>query len=184
MQRRFQVTVIGDSENIGANNAIAYDAGKAVAAQGYVLLTGGMEAVMREASRGASETGGFVVSILPGEDVDSGNPFKDVSIATGMGWARNSVNVLSCDAVVVIGGGSGTLCEIAFAWAYNKPVIAFTTAKGWGQKLAGETLDHRRKDRIIPVKTVEEMIYALKEIENRRKIFPDGLNPLVDTKKS
>lgn len=164
--RKLQITVIGDSAEIPLNNQIAYDTGRLIAGMGHVLINGGREGVMTASSKGAEEAGGLTVSILPEEDVNAGHAFGQIKIATGLGYTRNSVNVLSADIVVAIGGMSGTLCEIAYAWAFNKPIIAFTTADGWGAKLAGTSIDKRRSDVIIPVSSIEELereIQALAE---------------------
>jgi hypothetical protein len=80
---------------------------------------------MEAACRGAKESGGTTVGILP--DTGGGNPFLDVVIRTGMGYGRNVVLVQSADAVVAIGGGYGTLSEIALALKAGKQVFGYRT---------------------------------------------------------
>jgi len=63
------------------------------------------------------------VAILPGESTGGANAYADVRIATGLGQARNVVNVLSADLVVAVGGGPGTLSEIAHALKAGVPVL-------------------------------------------------------------
>jgi uncharacterized protein (TIGR00725 family) len=103
----------------------AYELGKAVATHDWILLTGGRKAgVMDAASRGAKDNGGFVVGVLMGEDASSASDAVDVVIATGMGSARNNINVLSSDVVIACGAPSpGTLSEIALALKAKKPVV-------------------------------------------------------------
>jgi hypothetical protein len=163
MHRKVQITVIGDSQEIELHNEIAYQLGKYIAKQGWVLITGGKEGVMHACSKGAIEEGGIVVAILPDENPDLGTPYKTIGIATGIGYARNSINILSGDVIVAIGGGSGTLSEIAYAWAYNKPIIAFKNCNGWSSKLADTQIDNRRNDKIIGVNSLEELKQKLKE---------------------
>lgn len=166
MKRKIQITVIGDSREIEINNQIAYSAGKIIAETGAVLLTGGRGGVMEAASRGASEIGGTVVALLPDSSFSSANPYADIVIPTGIGFARNSMNVLSADIVVAVGGGAGTLCEMAYAWAYRKPVIACSWASGWSEKLAGEKIDDNYDSEIIDAKDLDELRELLQKLSS------------------
>ena len=78
---------------------------------------------MEAACRGAKQAGGTTVGILAGKDRSDANPFVDIAIATGLGQARNAVIVRAADAVVAIGGGYGTLSEIALALRRSKRVV-------------------------------------------------------------
>ena len=108
---------------------------------------------MQAASEGAraapSYREGDVIGVLPGYDPDAANGFVDIPIPTGMGEARNVVLVALADVVIVIGGGAGTLSEIALAWRLGKPVIALRTSDGWAMELAGRAIDDRRTDTIL-----------------------------------
>ncbi len=86
---------------------------------------------MEAVSMGASERGGTVVGILPGEDIEGSNSFCSITIPTGIGYARNVINILAADIVVAIGGKAGTLTELAYARLYRKPVIYCDFAEGW-----------------------------------------------------
>jgi len=79
---------------------------------------------MEAASRGASEAGGLTVGILPGPDASAANAFVEIPIPTGMGEARNVVNVRAGDVVIALPGSYGTLSEIAFAVGAGIPVVA------------------------------------------------------------
>jgi uncharacterized protein (TIGR00725 family) len=82
---------------------------------------------MEAACRGAKEAGGLTVGILPGSDRSGANPFVDVVVPTGLGEARNALVVGAADAVIAIGGGYGTLSEIALALKAGKRVIGLGT---------------------------------------------------------
>jgi uncharacterized protein (TIGR00725 family) len=82
---------------------------------------------MEAACRGARAAGGRTIGILPGTERTDANPFVDVAVATGLGQARNVLIVLSCDALIAIGGGFGTLSEIALALRHGKPVVGLRT---------------------------------------------------------
>ena len=58
--------------------------------RGAVLICGGLGGVMTEAAKGAKENGGLTVGILPGEDPGSANSFIDITLPTGLGFARNA----------------------------------------------------------------------------------------------
>lgn len=98
--------------------------GHLIAEKGWVLLTGGRDAgVMAAASRGASEAGGLVVGILPGDTMAGVAPHVDIPIPTGMGDARNAINVLASRVVVVLPGGAGTISEAALALKSGRTVV-------------------------------------------------------------
>ena len=104
---------------------IATAVGRAIAERGAVLLTGGRSGVMEAACRGAREAGGFTVGILPGASAAESppNPHVELPLYTGLGEARNWVNVCASDALIAIGGGFGTLSEIALALKARKPLV-------------------------------------------------------------
>src|SRR5216110_2530 len=89
--------------------------GCGVAERGGVLLCGGRGGVMEAAAEGARAAGGLTLGILPGMSAKDSppNPYIDLAIFTGLGEARNWVNVCASDAIIAIGGGFGTLSEIA-----------------------------------------------------------------------
>jgi uncharacterized protein (TIGR00725 family) len=102
----------------------AYALGKLIAQQGWVLLTGGRNVgVMEAASQGAKAGNGLTIGILPTDDYTGLSESVDIAIATGLGNARNVINVLSSDVVVACGMGAGTASEIALALKAKKPVI-------------------------------------------------------------
>ncbi len=122
-----RVAVVGAGRCDETEARTAEAVGGAIAGRGWVLYTGGLGGVMEAASRGAAEAGGRVVGILPGADPAAANPYVEIPIATGMGHARNVVLVQSVDAVVAVGGGHGTLSEIAIAAKIHTPVVGLHT---------------------------------------------------------
>ena len=102
----------------------AYEVGRLIAEHGWVLLNGGRNAGVMEASaRGASEAGGLVVGILPADTTTGVAPAVDIAIPTGMGDARNAINVLASHVVVALPGGPGTVSEIALALKAGRSVV-------------------------------------------------------------
>jgi len=113
--RRRLVAVCGESDPQTSLADVAFDVGRGVAERGAVLLCGGMTGVMEHAARGARSAGGITVGLLPTESVADANEHIEIAIATGLGHARNAVLALTADGVIAIGGGLGTLSEIALA---------------------------------------------------------------------
>ncbi len=123
-KRPFIVGVMGGAQADEAAMRTAYRLGELIAGRGWVLLNGGRNAgVMDASARGAAEHGGLTIGILPDATPDQASAYVRVPICTGMGSARNSINVLSSDVVVACPGGAGTLSEIALALKHGKSVI-------------------------------------------------------------
>lgn len=102
----------------------ATELGKLIAQEKWVLLTGGRNTgIMEAASQGAHQAGGLTVGVLPSENGNEMSEFVDIPICTGMGSARNNVNVLSSDVVIALGSGAGTTSEIMLAMKAQTPII-------------------------------------------------------------
>jgi uncharacterized protein (TIGR00725 family) len=121
------VAVVGPGAAGEEQVAAAEEAGRLIAARGALLVCGGLGGVMEAACRGARSAGGTTLGLLPGDDRGDANPFVDIAVPTGLGEGRNALVVRTADAVVAIGGGYGTLSEIALALRAGKPVIGLGT---------------------------------------------------------
>ena len=121
------IAVIGGSECSSQEAEMAETVGRELARQGAILICGGLGGVMEAACKGASAEGGITIGILPGDSHQTANPYIQVPIATGMGYARNIAVVKSAQAVIAIGGSYGTLSEISHALQSNIPVIGLNT---------------------------------------------------------
>jgi uncharacterized protein (TIGR00725 family) len=163
------VALIGPNESQCSDkiSEFAEALGKALAEEGYILVSGGlggfMEAVFKGAKRSSNSEEVQTIGIIPGDDKTTANQWCDVVIPTGIGIARNLLVVSTGDAVVAVGGGAGTLSEIALAWQMGKKVICVEGLEGWSEKLAGKSLDSRRRDTLIPVKTTNQILTTLKK---------------------
>jgi uncharacterized protein (TIGR00725 family) len=118
------VAVVGPGDASEVEVARAEEVGRLLAAQGAVVVCGGLGGVMAAVSRGASAAGGTVVGILPGTDRREADPNVTVALATGLGEIRNALVVRAADVVIAVGGAWGTLSEIAFAMRTGVPVVA------------------------------------------------------------
>ncbi|MGG6294423.1 cytochrome [Leptolyngbya sp. AN02str] len=78
---------------------------------------------MQAANHGAKVAGGLTVGILPSAYLVGLSEYVDIPIVTGLGNARNNVNVLSSRVVIACGMGAGTASEVALAIKSNIPVV-------------------------------------------------------------
>lgn len=122
-----QIAVVGGSDASDQVIAVAEAVGAALASAGATVVCGGLGGAMAAACRGAKSAGGSTVGFLPGRDPSTANPWVDVVIPTGLGEARNALVVRSAGAVIAVGGGYGTLSEIALALRAGTPVIGIGT---------------------------------------------------------
>ena len=121
------VAVVGPGEATPDEERDAATVGGALAVGGAIVVCGGLGGVMAAACRGARDAGGTTVGLLPGVDRAAGNPWLSVAIPTGLGELRNGLVVRAADAVVAVGGGFGTLSEIALALKLGRPVVGLGT---------------------------------------------------------
>ncbi len=121
-----QVAVIGGAECGPEVQRIAYRLGRLLAENGHTPICGGLGGVMEAICCGAKAAGGIAVGVLPGEKEEA-NRCVGISIATGMGHARNVIIVKSADAIIALPGEYGTLSEIALALKMGKKVISLNS---------------------------------------------------------
>jgi uncharacterized protein (TIGR00725 family) len=115
--------VVGAGDAGPEQRESAEELGRLLGGRGAVVVSGGLGGVMEAACRGAKDAGATTLGILPGLDRKEANPYVDVAVPTGMGEARNALVVRAADALIAVGGGYGTLSEVALALKTGKPVV-------------------------------------------------------------
>ena len=192
MERRKIVAIAGDAkvdENSDKFN-IAFEIGKALIDNGYRIQTGGLGGGMRAACYGAKSSEkykeGDIIALVPSFDINEVNEFADIVIPTGLDVMRNAL-VANASAVVAIGGGAGTLSEMAFAWTFGRLIIGVSNVDGWSSKLAGTKIDSRvrypeiENDMVYPATSGTQVAAILnKYIDKYYKrhkgiVFEDGI---------
>jgi hypothetical protein len=121
---RVPVAVIGPRAASEGERQAALALGAGLAGLDIVLLCGGKGGVMEAACEGAATAGGLSVGLLPDAEWQAANRFVTIPLATGIGEARNAIIARAALALVAIGGGYGTLSEIALALQFGRPVLA------------------------------------------------------------
>lgn len=168
-----RIGVIGQSGDISAElQELAQQIGREIALRGAILLTGGTNGVMEFASKGAKEADGLVVGILPGDTMDRANKYIDIPINTGLSFDyRSLILVHSSDALIMVGGGNGTLGELSAAYLNLKPVVILEPSGGWAKRVRSmayeETyLDERKSTKLDYAQTAQEALdIALQRIQ-------------------
>lgn len=180
--RKLQIGVMGSAADLKYSKnfeKMAEKIGYWVAKKGATLVFGAekdYDSLSTAACRGAKKAGGLTVGVTYGKGL---NIFEkknvDVVIASGLerGGGRELALVLSCDAIIALSGGSGTLTEIAIAYQANIPVVVLKNSGGWSEKLAGQYLDDRKRIKIEiaenPEKAVKLAIRLAKKIYEAKK---------------
>lgn len=168
------IAVIGDAsiEEGGLKEKIAYETGKLLVENGYRVQSGGLKGVMNAAFRGARDAAAYsdgdTIAIVPSFDRTAASAHADIVVATGLDIFRNII-VANADAVIAVGGGAGTLSEMASAWALKRLIVAYDVVEGWSSKLAGQKIDGRNRypsiadDRVYAASSPEEAIALINE---------------------
>ena len=169
--RKIQIGVMGSAADLNYSidlEKLAEEIGFNIAQKQCVLMFGAekdYDSLSTAACRGAKKAGGFTVGVTYGKGLEVfESEYVDVVIASGLerGGGRETALVLSCDAIICVNGGSGTLTEMLVAYQAGIPIIAMKQSGGWSQKLAGQYIDDRKRvlveEATTPVEAVETAI--------------------------
>jgi len=115
----FTVTVFGSSQPppLSPPYQLAYELGRAIAAEGWTLCNGGYGGTMEAAAKGAAEVGGHTIGVTcrifrrsaPNAHIQQEVPTFDL-------LTRLNTLIRLGNAYVVLPGGTGTLLELALVW--------------------------------------------------------------------
>ncbi|HUB92550.1 MAG TPA: hypothetical protein VL945_01170 [Candidatus Saccharimonadales bacterium] len=166
------VAVIGSAEGLEKSEKLAEDLGRALAAKGFMILTGACGGLPLAAALGARKAGGRVLGISPAansaehKELYKGQPeVFDFIAYTGFGQkGRNVVLVRSADAVAMIGGRMGTLNEFTIAYDEGKIIGVLEGSGGTSEKvreLGG--LGKETKAKIVYSKDPVELVERIGE---------------------
>lgn len=168
MAKALQIGVMGSDADLNYSEEIAkraYDVGRLIAERGHITVYGAekdLDSLSTSAARGAKSAGGLTVGVTyqRGMDIWDKEGSTDVIIVSGSerGGGREMVLVNSCNAIILISGGSGTLSEAAIAYQMNIPLVALVGTGGWADKLAGTYIDERRRFIVEKATTPEEAV--------------------------
>jgi len=164
------------------SRSLAFALGQAIGQADCYVVTGGCPGLPLEAARGAKAAGGLVIGISPGLSLDEhihkyDSPIEahDILIFTGSGlMGREVVNIRSSDIVVIVGGSSGTLGELAIAYDEGK-LIGILQGSGGISEIAADILAACKKEtgaRVIydtdPHRLVANLLNVYRTVHHRK----------------
>lgn len=122
------VGIIGPRKATAEQLEAARVLGHVIGSSDMTLLCGGKSGVMAAAARGCSEVGGIAIGLLPEDDIRAANDYLTVALPTGLGITRNALIASASVCLVAVGGGLGTLSEIALGLQRGKRVFTMLDA--------------------------------------------------------
>lgn len=171
--KRLQIGVMGSAADLNYSEEaliFAKELGRLIAQSGNILIYGAEKdytSLSTEAAKIASKNKGITIGVAGGKNKKVYGKFRPtVLINSGLeiGGGREFNLVLSCDVIIAISGGSGTLTEIAIAYQAGIPIIVIDIFGGWAKRLKNQFLDQRSRIKCITAKTPEEALKkAIKE---------------------
>ena len=156
-RRARQVCVLGSAEPGSPAYDMAGAAGELLAQSGITVVSGCGSPATRVAAERALAAGGFVVSIVPSDDIGLENWPCSALIPCGMGDARNLLMALAGDACLIIGGRAGTISEVCLAWLHHRPLLPLTGCGGWSDGLERNPPDERQNSKILSWGSIEQL---------------------------
>ncbi|MBR4693309.1 MAG: hypothetical protein IKQ06_04820 [Bacilli bacterium] len=173
--KKIQIGVMGSAADLNySDEALAFtkELGELIADSGNILVYGAEKeytSLSTEAAKAASKKGGITVGVAGGKSKKVFGKFRPtILINSGqeIGGGREFNLVLSCDVIIALGGGSGTLTEIAIAYQAGIPIITVNKFGGWSKELANLYLDERCRLKCIPASTAKEALdLAIKQVK-------------------
>ena len=165
--KKIQIGIMGSAADLKySDDALnfAKELGKLIAKSGNILVYGAEKeytSLSTEAAKIATKNGGITIGVAGGKSKKIFGKFRPtVLINSGLeiGGGREFTLVLSCDVIIAISGGSGTLTEMAIAYQVGIPIIVVDKFGGWAEKLSDKFIDDRNRLKCISVKTPEEAL--------------------------
>lgn len=181
-QMKYRIGVMGSAQGPTIENQESINksiqAGRAIAKADCILVNGACPGLPDEAAYGASEAGGLVMGVSPAfsekehtEQYKSPKDYYDIILYTGLGlMERDIINIRSCDAILLLGGGIGTLNEFTVAFDEKKIIGVLLGSGGVADHIEDilKICNRDMNETIVmdedPEKLVEKVITALKTL--------------------
>jgi len=176
--RKIQIGVMGSMADLKYSKKIeklAERVGYFIAKENATLVFGAekdSDSLSSAACRGAKRAGGLIIGVTYGKGLGVYEKNADVIIASGLerGGGRELTLVLSCDVIICLSGGSGTLTEMAIAYQANIPMVVLKNTGGWSNRLVNSYLDARKRLKIESAFTPKEaVVKAIKFAKVKKK---------------
>ncbi len=179
--QKFQIGIMGSAADLNYSKKAeetVREIGKYIAESKNILVYGAEKeylSLSTNAAIEASRNGGITVGITYGKKGDIyGNFRPTILIPCGLeiGGGREFTLILSCDVIIAIAGGSGTLTEMAIAYQASIPIIVIDEFGGWAKKLSNKYMDNRKRLKCIKASNAKEAVdLAIKLAKERRNSY-------------
>ncbi|MBD3208567.1 MAG: hypothetical protein GF370_03885 [Candidatus Nealsonbacteria bacterium] len=173
-KRKMQIGVMGSAADLKYSKelaGVAEEVGRLIAQSGNITFYGAekdYDSLSTAAARGAKKAGGLTVGVTYGKGKDIWDREKntDVIVCSGLerGGGREFVLVNSCDGIIAISGGSGTMNEMLVAYQLNIPIVVIKGTGGWADKMAGQYFDNRKRMRAVAAQNPKEAVQKIIEL--------------------
>lgn len=177
--RKLQIGIMGSAADLNYSKEaekFARKLGELIAKSGNILVYGAEKeysSLSTNAAMEASQNGGITVGVTGGKKKEIYGEFRPtVLIPCGLeiGGGREFSLVLSCDVIIAISGGSGTLTEMAIAYQAGIPIVVVHQFGGWASKLAGQYMDDRKRLKCESAMTPEEALTKAIQLSEKSEI--------------
>ena len=174
--KKLQIGIMGSAADLKYSDealAFAKELGKLIAESNNILVYGAEKeytSLSTEAAKVATKNGGITIGVAGGKSKKIFGKFRPtVLINSGLeiGGGREFTLVLSCDVIIAISGGSGTLTEMAIAYQAGIPIIVVDKFGGWAEKLSDKYLDDRNRLKCVRVSSPKDALDKAIEITNK-----------------
>ena len=174
--KKLQIGIMGSAADLKYNDetlAFAKELGKLIAESGNILVYGAEKdytSLSTEAAKEASKNGGITVGVAGGKNKKIFGEYRPtVLINSGqeIGGGREFNLVLSCDVIIAISGGSGTLTEMAVAYQAGIPIVTIDKFGGWAEKLSDQYFDDRKRIKCEKASNAKEALELAISLVNK-----------------
>lgn len=165
--KQLQIGIMGSAADLNYSKEaenFAKELGRLIAESNNILVYGAEKeysSLSTNAAIEASKYNGITVGVTGSKSKKIWSDYKPtVLIPCGLeiGGGREFTLVLSCDVIIAIGGGSGTLTEMAIAYQAGIPIITVDKFDGWAKKLSNKFIDDRQRLKCIKASTPKQAL--------------------------
>ena len=158
---------------------VARKLGQEIARRGYIFINGACPGLPDDALMGAKEFNGLTIGVSPAfSEYEHVNEYlsphaHDMIIFTGMGFMeRDIINIRSADAVVINGGGIGTLNEFTIAYDEGRPIGVLTHTGGVSNSIPHIVEELCKREMPPNLVMDDDPVRLLDKLEIAIKTFP------------